>query len=66
MLKRFVIATPEVVVRGLDPARDRFLVLGTDGLWDFLSVGDAAAIVLHTGSPQLARLAARNIHPFSK
>ena len=36
MLKEFVIAEPDVAERKLG-ADDAFLILGTDGLWDFIS-----------------------------
>ena len=41
-----VIATPEVSFRTLEPGRDRFVVLASDGLWEFLS---SAAVVETVG-----------------
>lgn len=41
----YLIATPQVVWRPLIPARDCFLVLATDGLWDMLSAKEAIQVV---------------------
>ena len=50
MLKTFVIAEPDVTERSLGP-QDAFLILGTDGLWDFISNEDAAAVVRPSALP---------------
>lgn len=36
----------------LDPSKRSFLVLGTDGVWDFLTPKDAASIILSSKSPE--------------
>lgn len=49
-------ATPPPQVRRwtVVPGRDRFLVLATDGIWDVLSNGDVAAIVLAVSAASAA------------
>ena len=49
-----VIPTPEVGVRLVDRARDRFIVLASDGLWEFLSSEHVVEVVggfLSRGEP---------------
>mmetsp|Transcript_14695 Transcript_14695/g.46855 ORF Transcript_14695/g.46855 Transcript_14695/m.46855 type:complete len:408 (-) Transcript_14695:281-1504(-) len=53
VLKRYVVATPHVTHRAISPA-DKFLVLGTDGLWDFVNHNNAASIVKCADNPQHA------------
>lgn len=51
-----VIATPEVNFREIDLERDRFIVLASDGLWEFLSSAHVAEIVhgfLERGEPAI-------------
>jgi pyruvate dehydrogenase phosphatase len=40
----YITATPEITVSKLRPGVDDFLILGTDGLWDFLSSQEAVSI----------------------
>ncbi|CAI5458312.1 unnamed protein product [Closterium sp. Yama58-4] len=44
-----VTATPEVVVRRLDQS-DAFLVLGSDGLWEYVGDDEAIGVVVAAGS----------------
>ncbi len=51
-----LVATPEVCSHEVDPETDRFLVLGSDGLWEFLRQEDAIHIVdgyFNRGEPPL-------------
>ncbi|BHF74801.1 [Pyruvate dehydrogenase [acetyl-transferring]]-phosphatase 1, mitochondrial [Sparganum proliferum] len=41
----YLVSTPQVVCRKLTPARDRFIILATDGLWDMLSPEEAVQVV---------------------
>lgn len=41
----YLVATPQVICRRLDRARDRFIILATDGLWDMLTPEEAVAVV---------------------
>jgi pyruvate dehydrogenase phosphatase len=41
----YVDPVPEVVVHSRDSARDKFLILASDGLWDEMEPGEAVAIV---------------------
>ncbi|TPX43390.1 hypothetical protein SeMB42_g04135 [Synchytrium endobioticum] len=41
----YVTAKPEVIRVTLNPARDRFLILATDGVWDFLSSEEGVDLV---------------------
>jgi len=49
-LRPFVSSTPEVIERKLD-GRDKFLVLGTDGIWDHISSKEAVDIAHRHGDP---------------
>ena len=49
-----VSSTPEFFERTLDPATDCMLVMGTDGLWEFISDQEAISIVLKAGEPSAA------------
>lgn len=49
-----VIAEPELNVIELDPALDRFLVLGCDGIWDILPDADAVAVCASQAGAELA------------
>ena len=40
----YITATPEITVTKLRPGVDDFLVIGTDGLWDFVSSQEAVSI----------------------
>jgi len=54
----YITAQPEVQTYALSEA-DEFLILGTDGLWDFLSNEEAVAIVaqgIHDGEEALGKL----------
>ena len=44
MLKRFVVAAPDIVEERLGPG-DRHLILASDGLWDVISNGEAVRII---------------------
>ena len=51
-----VIATPEVAFYNLAKGRDRFIVLASDGVWEFLSSEDVVSIVggfLNRGEPAI-------------
>ena len=51
-----VIPTPEVTFRQLDARRDRFIVLASDGVWEFLSSEEVVEIVggfLQRGEPAI-------------
>jgi pyruvate dehydrogenase phosphatase len=55
----YITATPEITVSRLRPGIDDFLVMGTDGLWDFMSSQEAvdlagSALRCEGGSPELA------------
>ncbi|CAM9152371.1 unnamed protein product [Phaeothamnion confervicola] len=41
----YITAEPEVSVHALDPLRDEFVILGSDGLWDYLSNQEAVEVV---------------------
>jgi len=43
----YVNAVPELTRIRLDPSHDRFLILASDGLWDFLSDQQACNVVSH-------------------
>ncbi|KAG2437968.1 hypothetical protein HXX76_005583 [Chlamydomonas incerta] len=43
-----VTAVPEVTCVDLQPGADHFLILGSDGLWDVMSVQEAAGLVYDT------------------
>jgi serine/threonine protein phosphatase PrpC len=43
-----VTAVPEVTAVDLQPGPDHFLILGSDGLWDVMSVQEAAGLVYDT------------------
>ncbi|KAG2450587.1 hypothetical protein HYH02_004427 [Chlamydomonas schloesseri] len=43
-----VTAVPEVTAVELQPGADHFLILGSDGLWDVMSVAEAAGLVYDT------------------
>lgn len=49
-----VIATPEIRIFDLQPDVDRFVVLGSDGIWDVLSNEDAIAICAAQTDAELA------------
>lgn len=49
-----VSSTPEFFERTLDPATDCVLVMGTDGLWEFISDQEAIGIVTKAGEPSAA------------
>jgi len=46
-----VISEPEFTERDLDPATDKFVVVATDGLWEFISNTETANMVVETTSP---------------
>ena len=48
-----VIADPEVRVRDLGPD-DRFVILATDGVWEFINNQEAVDLVASIGDPQRA------------
>eukprot|EP00401_Gymnodinium_catenatum_P053658 CAMPEP_0117610780 /NCGR_PEP_ID=MMETSP0784-20121206/82048_1 /TAXON_ID=39447 /ORGANISM="" /LENGTH=404 /DNA_ID=CAMNT_0005414191 /DNA_START=80 /DNA_END=1294 /DNA_ORIENTATION=- len=52
-LRPFVSAQPEVVERKLDP-KDKFIVLGSDGIWDQVSSKEAVDIVGRHADPSTA------------
>lgn len=41
----YITGEPEVSYRELDPSRDRYLILATDGLWERVSNQEAATVV---------------------
>ena len=45
-----VISEPDVYTYTLAPGDDAFLLLASDGLWEFTSPADAAAVVTHAGA----------------
>lgn len=45
-----VIGEPEVVVHHVDPTKDRFVILGCDGIWDVLTNDDAVNVVANAAS----------------
>ena len=47
-----VISNPEITRRVLSHDRDRYLVLGSDGLWEFIESQEVAEIVQKIGNPQ--------------
>lgn len=49
-----VISEPEFTERDLDPATDKFVVVATDGLWEFISNEETANMVVETASPSLS------------
>eukprot|EP00929_Paragymnodinium_shiwhaense_P119807 TRINITY_DN91706_c0_g1_i1.p1 TRINITY_DN91706_c0_g1~~TRINITY_DN91706_c0_g1_i1.p1 ORF type:complete len:442 (-),score=113.50 TRINITY_DN91706_c0_g1_i1:113-1438(-) len=49
-----VIATPEIRISNLEPTQDRFLILGSDGIWDVVSNEDAVALVAAQPTTELA------------
>jgi len=46
-----VISVPEFTERDLDPATDKFVVVATDGLWEFISNTETSDMVVGTPSP---------------
>ncbi|KAL5105025.1 Pyruvate dehydrogenase acetyl-transferring-phosphatase 2 mitochondrial [Taenia crassiceps] len=55
----YLFATPQVVCHRLNPARDRFVILASDGLWDMLTPKQAVTVVAqhyldYHGNPSLA------------
>ncbi|KAM7536617.1 hypothetical protein Aperf_G00000087391 [Anoplocephala perfoliata] len=55
----YLFATPQIVCRRLDPRRDRFIILASDGLWDMLTPHQAVCVVAqhyldYHGNPSLA------------
>ena len=43
---QFVVSPdPDVSVQTIEPGRDRCMVLGSDGLWNMLSPGEAVSVV---------------------
>lgn len=46
-----VSSEPEFTERELDPATDKFIVVATDGLWEFVSNRETAGLVHNTVSP---------------
>ena len=40
-----VIAEPEVLTHEVDPAADKFLLLASDGVWEFITSDEAVRIV---------------------
>ena len=58
-----VIAEPEVLTHEVNPEEDRFLLLASDGVWEFLSSETAVAIVhenLHRGVAQACQALIEN------
>jgi len=43
--QQYITCEPEVVVREIDPTRDEFLVVASDGLWDYMSPEEVVAFV---------------------
>ena len=41
----YLTATPQIVCHRLDHARDRFVILASDGLWDMLTPNQAVCVV---------------------
>lgn len=41
----YLFATPQVVCHRLNPTRDRFVILASDGLWDMLTPKQAVTVV---------------------
>lgn len=41
----YLFATPQIACRRLDPRRDRFVILASDGLWDMLTPHQAVCVV---------------------
>ncbi|CUT98861.1 protein phosphatase 2C [Echinococcus multilocularis] len=55
----YLFATPQVVCHRLNPTRDRFVILASDGLWDMLTPKQAVSVVAqhyldYHGDPSLA------------
>jgi len=48
-----VIAEPEVSVYSLDEARDRYLILCSDGVWEFITSQEAVDTVARNGSQKI-------------
>merc|ERR1712061_886660 len=46
-----VISEPEFTERDLDPATDKFVVVATDGLWEFISNMETVNMVVESTSP---------------
>mmetsp|Transcript_34202 Transcript_34202/g.50278 ORF Transcript_34202/g.50278 Transcript_34202/m.50278 type:complete len:90 (+) Transcript_34202:53-322(+) len=46
-----VISEPEFTERELDPATDRFLIVATDGLWEFMDNKVCVEMALETSGP---------------
>lgn len=49
-----VISEPEFTEKILDPAIDKFVVVATDGLWEFCDNDETVDMVLQTKSPSEA------------
>lgn len=47
-----VVPTPDVIHHRIDPLKDRFLVLGSDGVWDRLSNDEVISIVSNNLGPK--------------
>lgn len=46
-----VISTPEFTERDLDPVTDKFVIVATDGLWEFVSNTEASEMVVQNRTP---------------
>lgn len=55
-----LIATPEIRKGTIDPARDRFMVIASDGVWDYLGEDSVARIVAQATGMPLSTAAAGN------
>lgn len=47
-------ALPEVFLRRMDPKRDQYVVLGSDGIWDMISNEEVVAMCAKAASPESA------------
>lgn len=49
-----VISDPEFTERDLDPSKDKFIIVATDGLWEFVTNAETVQMAVETRSPSEA------------
>lgn len=52
----YVDHTPDVYKITLDKKKDKFVILATDGLWDFMDPQEAVDVVVSASDPKMVRV----------